>query len=754
MLKTFTNLEILYHLALAGWQPSFTPWVIAIIAGLLILLIIRYYEKKQQKRKIARQEQLRQQLHRVDKLKDQFLQNTSHEMRTPLQGIIGLSETLYDESEVITPEKLRRDLAMVIASGKQLANLVSDLLDFARLKHADLRLCCGPVELYALTEVVLVSNAPLAHGKSLQLINEVPENLPIIQGDENRVQQVLFNLVGNAVKFTAEGSVKVGAVKREKVVEVYVCDTGIGIPENKREAIFQELEQTDGSDPREFARTGLGLSVSKRIIELHGGEMWVDSEMNCGSTFHFTLPIGGPPEAGAPETQSPEEEGSYQLHTLLHGTPEDVAAAHLLTEPSSTPGMSRQPGARILVVDDDPVSRAVFCNYLTNGDYKIVPARNGREALEILDADPSFDLVVLDVMMPYISGFEVCRRIREKHLPSALPVIMVTAKSQVKDLVQGFQLGANDYLSKPFTKAEFLARVHTQLNLHRINNVTNKFVPQKFIQALGRNNITEICLGDFVEREVSVLFTDIRNYTALAEEMTPEQNFRFVNAYEGRMGPIIRQHSGFVNQYLGDGIMAIFPDDPAEALAGAIGMQHSLTRYNMRRRRKQRRPIQVGMGLHTGPLIMGIIGDEWRLEAATISDTVNTASRIESLSKYFSVRILLSEDHLELLPSKENHHFRFLGVFQMKGKKQSVRIYECFDGDPAPLFAKKKALQPAFDLGLRHYFQREFRLASLVLEEAKSILPEDPVIRHFLERAKRYQQQTLPANWQDGELLT
>ena len=144
-----------------------------------------------------------------------------------------------------------------------------------------------------------------------------------------------------------------------------------------------------------------------------------------------------------------------------------------------------------------------------------------------------------------MSGYEVCRKIRENNLPSELPVIIVTAKNQVQDLVHGLALGANDYIAKPFTKQEFLAWVKTQLDLHRINAATSKFVPNAFLRLLGKDRITEVVLGDFKEQKVTVLFSDIRDYTNLAEYMTPEENFRFVNAYNGRMGPIIQQHSGF-----------------------------------------------------------------------------------------------------------------------------------------------------------------------------------------------------------------
>jgi signal transduction histidine kinase len=227
-------------------------------------------------------------LKRVDRLKDEFLANTSHELRTPLNGIIGLSESLYDN--INEPEQLE-DLSMIISSGKRLASLVNDILDFSKLRNFDIELQRKPIDLYSIAEIILRINKPLVSGKKLELINKVPVDLAAIDGDENRLQQILNNLIGNAIKFTETGSVTVSAQKKNQDIQVSVSDTGIGIPESKKEVIFHEFQQADGSISREFAGTGLGLSISKHLVELHGGKMWLESEVSKGSSFIFTLPV-------------------------------------------------------------------------------------------------------------------------------------------------------------------------------------------------------------------------------------------------------------------------------------------------------------------------------------------------------------------------------------------------------------------------------------------------------------------------------
>ncbi|HRI58572.1 MAG TPA: two-component regulator propeller domain-containing protein, partial [Saprospiraceae bacterium] len=559
---------------LPPWWQTWWAYSLYALAGIGFLFWLRHLDRKKhnqklllEQEKLAQERQVNEQLRRVDALKDQFLANTSHELRTPLQGIIGLSQHLYDEAGRLTPAELRENLAMTISSGKRLNSLVNDILDFSKLKNAEIELYRRPVSLHAMADVVLRNMAALAAAKNLTLINEVPADLTA-EADENRLQQILFNLVGNAIKFTEAGHVKVGGlIKVDKIdalqnqpsstlstfINIFVEDTGPGIPADKQDAVFQEFVQLEDSATRQSAGTGLGLSVTKRLVELHGGTLWLESEVGKGSTFYFSLPMASGPVESAPEVPAllKNAEAQVSLSSADNGpAPAEDHHSSLIAHRSIS----------ILVVDDEPVNQQVLKNHLHTAHYHITPALNGEEALHALESGRTFDLVLLDLMMPRMSGYEVCQKIREKYLPSELPIIMVTAKNQVLDLVQGLDTGANDYLAKPFSKEEFLARVKTQLNLHHINEATSKFVPNEFLRSLGRDNITEVLLGDHVEREVTVLFSDIRDYTTLSESMMPEENFNFVKAFNGRMGPVIQQHKGFVNQYLGDGIMAIFPE--------------------------------------------------------------------------------------------------------------------------------------------------------------------------------------------------
>ncbi|MEM9076162.1 MAG: response regulator [Bacteroidota bacterium] len=676
-------------------------------------------------------------LQKIDQLKDEFLANTSHELRTPLVGIIGLTESLKDGIAGELPEAALDNLNMIANSGKRLSHLVNDILDFSKLKNKDLVLSLRPVDVHALTTIVLRLSHPQVQDKKIKLINSIPKEVPLVDADENRLQQIMHNLVGNAIKFTQKGYVTVLSEVKNEMLQISVTDTGIGIPSEKMGVIFNSFEQVDGSTQREFGGTGLGLSVTKQLVELHGGTIDVSSEKGKGSIFTFTLPLS---EVGRKDFKPKGLKTTDFVQTT---------STHQVKLP--VPGLKKWKSKevpRILVVDDEPVNRKVLENHLTVAGYEVREASSGKEALKAMDEDKPYSLVLLDVMMPEMSGYEVCEKIRERYMTSDLPIILLTAKNTVNELVTGFNAGANDYLTKPISKNELLSRIKTHINLNTIHRATSRFVPSEFVKSVGKESITDIKLGDHIEKKVTVLFSDIRDYTTLAEGMTPEQNFKFVNAYVGRMGPIIKDNKGFVNQYLGDGIMALFPEKSESALDAAIEMQKTLTLYNKRRvKEKGYLPISVGMGLHTGPLIMGIIGDTQRNDPAVIADTVNSASRVEGMTKHFGAKIIISKNVLESMGDVSGFNFRYLGMVQVKGKQKALGIFECIDGDGEEDISLKLETKKDYDKGVKLFFDQNFADALVLFEKILTKNPKDTVVQYFVSKAKSYLSDGVPENW-------
>ncbi len=265
-----------------------------------------------------------------------------------------------------------------------------------------------------------------------------------------------------------------------------------------------------------------------------------------------------------------------------------------------------------------------------------------------------------------------------------------------------------------------------------------KFVPLEYVRTLGKENIKDVKLGDSVEKEVTVVFSDIRSFTSISEQLTPQENFAFVKEYVEHMSPVIHRNGGFINQYLGDGIMAIFQNSASDALNACIQMQDQVEKYNLQIQKRKMEPIRVGMGLHTGILVMGIIGDENRMDAAIISDTVNTAARMESLTKAYGSQIILSSESKNKLSSGENFHIRGLGQASVKGKSKPLNIFECFNCDSHDRIQKKIRSIDSFQQGVSSYFKRDFEQAEQIFRKIYDEDTSDMAAWSFIKRTHRF----------------
>lgn len=434
--------------------PWKTWWAYTLYVLALIGIVFLIFSVWAQRKKVSYERSLA-------KLKDEFLSNTSHELRTPLNGIIGIAESLVDGAAGKLPPHANANLSMIVTSGKRLAHLINDILDFSRLKNKSLVLQKKPVDICALTNVVLTLSRPLISNKDLELINSIKPGVPPVDADENRLQQILLNLVDNAVKFTESGTITVSAEVKAELLYTSVADTGIGIPGENFTRIFQSFEQGEGSAGRPYGGTGLGLTVTKQLVELHGGKIEVESTVGKGSTFTFTLPIS---KEKVTEKSMVE---SYEAKTPVFeaSIQEELQPGFDLPKDILPTG-----NFHILVVDDDPINRQVIHNFLFMQNCKVTEASSGNEALKLFQNGENFDLILLDIMMPQMSGYEVCKKIRERYTINELPIIFITAKNQEADLVTAFNEGGNDFVSKPVSKGELLARVKTHLQLLETRN--------------------------------------------------------------------------------------------------------------------------------------------------------------------------------------------------------------------------------------------------------------------------------------------
>lgn len=387
-------------------------------------------------------------LQQANQMKDEFLAKTSHELRTPLHGIVGIAESLQGQSEV--DERIKNNLSLIISSGKRLTNLINDLLDASKLKYQGIELNIHPVSLPELVEVVCTISSSLIVGKPVVIRNHIPESIPSVAGDENRLQQILYNLIGNGIKYTPKGEIVLNAEVKGKYILVSVRDTGIGITESEIEKVFQNFERGTNAFKTSAKGTGLGLSITKQLVALHGGEIFIQSKLGEGTTVSFTVPIY-------------KGEGDFTQQIITN--PHNDHAVEVKNHESAAPNEKRETIGKILIADDEPVNIRVLYNHLTMAGYEVDFAYDGDRVLEQVKKSKLFDLIILDVMLPKKSGFDVTKKIREHYSLTELPILMLTARSQVEDIVTAFEMGANDYLTKPCSKEELLARVKTLLSL-------------------------------------------------------------------------------------------------------------------------------------------------------------------------------------------------------------------------------------------------------------------------------------------------
>ncbi|HEY71718.1 MAG: hypothetical protein B6I35_03220 [Anaerolineaceae bacterium 4572_32.2] len=368
--------------------------------------------------------QTAERLTEVDRLKSQFLANMSHELRTPLNSIIGFSRVILKEIDGPLTDMQRTDLQAVYNSGQHLLGLINDILEVAKIDSGKMELVSEVVNLQDIIKGVMSTAIALVKDKSgVKLQQVVPQDLPTIMGDTRRIRQAILNLVSNAAKFTTEGFIRVEVEVADNEVVISVADSGIGIPPDKIDMIFEPFTQADSSTTREAGGTGLGLSITSSFVKMHGGRMWVESEAGEGSTFYMTLPIHG-------ASLSEEEAGKEQL------------------EPE--PELEQK---TVLCVEDDDGVVTLFRRYLNNQGYNVVGLTDSTVAVERARELQPF-AITLDVMMPGKDGWQVIQELKADPETCDIPVIMCTI---VGEKEYGISLGAVDYLLKPILEHDLLA---------------------------------------------------------------------------------------------------------------------------------------------------------------------------------------------------------------------------------------------------------------------------------------------------------
>lgn len=401
--------------------------------------------------KLKQQKELTDRLCTLDKLKNEFLINSSDELRTPIDGIINITQSVLQGIGGQINGVQRQNLEAVLSSARKLRVLIKDLMDVSLLRSGGVRIVAAPLDMQALISNMLIVFRHLKKNESVALHSVIPPDFPPLFADEVRLRQILSSLLSNSLKYTEAGTIVISASHDGEWARICIKDTRPDITPEKQENIFNAFEQVDGTLRWKYEDADLGLYVARQLVELHGGKIWITSKPGRGCHACFTIPLF-------------LNQGDQRAHPMQQ--PASVMKTNVLhfLEPTQK---KTDAAASILAVDDDLPSLQAMINILHLAHYHVCGVSSGKDALRLLETGASYELVILDVIMPELSGFEVLESLRKKYNRMELPVLMLTPKSQSDDMSLCLKLGANDYLAKPFDADELMARVNSLVKLKR-----------------------------------------------------------------------------------------------------------------------------------------------------------------------------------------------------------------------------------------------------------------------------------------------
>lgn len=437
---------------------------------------------------------------------------------------------------------------------------------------------------------------------------------------------------------------------------------------------------------------------------------------------------------------------SKQLRVLIiDDEPQILESCKSILAPKASPGQAELDSLASsifeLPTEAQNLPQDTFTFDITTANQGLDGVALARQAMA--EGNP-FAIAFVDMRMPPgIDGLETSNQIIEAS--PGIEVVIVTAYSDIPLEEMARQLGESRFLllKKPFDPdelvqmAQFLAY---RWQIERLSRAYERFVPKEFLRLLHKDSILDVEIGDHVETQLSVLFADIRSFTTLSEQMNPDENFRFLNSYLGIMGPVIRQHHGVIDKFIGDAIMALFETSADDALESGISMIKALQLYNEGRLNAGYAPIQIGVGINSGKVMLGTLGENQRMEGSVVSDTVNVASRIERLTKRYGLSLIISEALVQQLKAPESHHLRLIDWALVAGRQEKVAVYEVYDTDPEETKALKDGLREELETAIRMFHKADIKESRPLFEAIQSKFPEDPINNLYLTRCQHFEE--------------
>lgn len=667
-----------------------------ICAFFMVYICVMYYVVENKKILAIVREQT-EKLMEVDKIKNRFFANLSHEFRTPLALTIGPLQDAIRGEFGEPGERLRKQLKVMLRNSQRLLRLINQLLDISKIESGEMILKTTNSDIAHMVRELCKSFTPFAERKRINFSCETGDKPLCLAIDCEKMEKIINNLLSNAIKFTPDGgNVKLLLTTSEHNqagIQLTIMDTGPGIAEHDVDKIFNRFYQVDGSTTRDYEGTGIGLSLVKELVELHGGSIEVKSEIDFGSEFTVFIP-------GEVSHTAINGDAGWALTTA--GSHETTDLETIEKHPSiHTPSLQSNTKATVLIVDDNSDIRDYLATCLTP-EFNIVQAIDGAEGITLAQQHHP-DLIISDIMMPGVDGYQLCRAIKEDKELGHTPVIFLTAKASEEMKLEGLETGADDYLAKPFSTRELLARCRNLITLRRqekelkqLNIKLEQQVTEQLEELVKNRRLTSYFSGKLLQRildeedaadliterrNITIFFSDLCNFTDLTDRMESEQATVLLNNYLTESMALVEQHGATVIQIIGDAIMAFFgaPDEMDKQQQAQKAVQLAVAMQKKTKELSQKWLAEgieyegrSRIGIHQDYVTVGNFGSHNLMEYTAVGRGVNLAARLETTCTPGRIKVSQSV----YSQTSEMFDYEPLHEEQFKGFSRQLKVAE------------------------------------------------------------------------------
>ncbi|MCV6637903.1 adenylate/guanylate cyclase domain-containing protein [Candidatus Albibeggiatoa sp. nov. NOAA] len=678
--------------------------------------------------------ELNQALRYLNQEKNEFLHIAAHDLKNPLFAIQSLANLIATDSAQLKTERIIDFGRTIENSAHEMFNLIKRLMDVNAIEAGKMQFNLEVFNLVDNLKSAINGYQERAKLKNIILKIDLPQKIEQyhIFLDKHAFSEIIGNIVSNAIKYSPAGKqVDLIVNQKDQQVCIEVKDQGPGLSTEDQKHLFEKFGRLTPRPTANESSSGLGLFIVKNLVCAMKGEVWCESELDVGTSFFISFPLAN--DMSADTSQALYITSPMSRAEVLQRSFQSVRE----TESRLVQFLDAMP-VGVAVVDHE--GKLYYVNQkaqdlLGKGIVPNTTYKNFSEIYQLYHAgsEKLYDPAHYPITPALLEGISSSVDDVEIHHDNETIPLEVWA-TPIYDEKQSISYAIAVFQDIGKRKKSEVEREKFTSELVQLKKAYERFVPREFLNLLDKQHMIDVQLGDQVAKEMTVMFSDIRGFTSLSEDMEPQEIFDFINNYLGQMEPIILKHNGFIDKYIGDAIMALFPTTVDDAVRGSISMLQTLNQYNNLLQRAGYPAIKIGIGLNTGPLILGTVGGQNRMDGTVISDAVNISARIENLTKKYGSPLLITAQSYIKLKNIMEYHIRVIDSVQVKGKSNKVVVYEIFDADPPAMIELKLQTLRDFEQGFMCYHNNNIAKARSYFEKVNAINPADQATLVYLDR--------------------